>query len=131
MPAGLAYVFLPAAWPHGWHSVGEALLGALVPSLTLWLVGELYFRIRKREGLGLGDVKMVAMIGAFLGLSAGVLALIAGSMLGAVTGLLFILITRKDAATYELPFGTFLGATALYIAHFGAAWPAYPRLPGG
>src|ERR1035438_5504281 len=53
--------------PH-WASLGEAVLGAIVPGLFLWFGGWLYFKLRHREGLGLGDVKLVAMVGAFLGL---------------------------------------------------------------
>ena len=71
--------------------------------------------MRHREGLGLGDVKMVAMIGAFLGLQGALLTLIAGSLLGAIVGLFYIWFTGKDASTYELPFGTFLGTAALAV----------------
>lgn len=100
-------------------SLAEALAGALVPTFFLWLGGYLYEKVRHKEGLGLGDVKMMAMIGAFLGLRASLLTLIAGSVLGSVVGLLYILITRKDASSYELPFGTFLGAAAIVVALTG------------
>ena len=50
-----------------WTSLTEALLGAIIPGFCLWLAGWLYFKLRQREGLGLGDVKLVAMVGAFLG----------------------------------------------------------------
>ena len=100
-------------------SLAESLAGALVPTFFLWLGGYLYEKIRHREGLGFGDVKMMAMIGAFLGLRASLLTLIAGSVVGSVIGLLYILITRKDASSYELPFGTFLGAAAIVVALTG------------
>ncbi len=96
-------------------SVGESLFASLLCSVVLWAVGALYEKIRHREGLGLGDVKMVAMIGAFLGLGNTLLTLITASLLGAVVGLFYIWFTGKDASTYELPFGTFLGAAALVI----------------
>src|SRR5205823_2577620 len=51
-----------------WVSVAESLFGALLPASFLWLGGFLFEKVRHREGLGLGDVKMIAMIGAFLGL---------------------------------------------------------------
>ena len=60
------------------------------------------------------------MIAAFLGLQPALLALLVGSVLGAVTGLIYIWITRKDASTYELPFGSFLGVGALAVAWFAA-----------
>ena len=96
-------------------SAFESAFSALVCAGALWLVAVLYERVRHREGLGLGDVKMVALIGAFLGLQAALLTLIVASLLGAVVGLLYIWITGKDASTYELPFGTFLGIAALGV----------------
>jgi leader peptidase (prepilin peptidase)/N-methyltransferase len=96
-------------------SVGDSLFSAAFCSGVLWGVGALYEKIRHREGLGLGDVKMVAMIGAFLGLQGSLLTLIVASLLGAVVGLFYIWFTGKDASTYELPFGTFLGAAALVV----------------
>lgn len=100
-------------------SMGESLLAAVFCGGTLWLVGYLYEKVRHREGLGFGDVKMVAMIGAFLGLQGALMTLIVGSLLGAVVGLCYIWFTGKDASTYELPFGTFLGAAALGVGFFG------------
>lgn len=100
-------------------SLAESAFAAVFCAGTLWLVGSLYQRMRHREGLGLGDVKMVAMIGAFLGLQGALLALIVGSLLGAVVGLAYIWFTGKDASTYELPFGSFLGAAALAVGFFG------------
>jgi leader peptidase (prepilin peptidase)/N-methyltransferase len=100
-------------------SMAESLFAALFCGGTLWLVGYLYQKLRHREGLGFGDVKMVAMIGAFLGFEGALLTLIVGSLLGALVGLCYIWFTGKDASTYELPFGTFLGVAALGVGFFG------------
>lgn len=100
-------------------SVADSLFAAGLCAGALWGVGALYQKIRHREGLGLGDVKMVAMIGAFLGLQGALLTLIVGSLVGAITGLGYVWFTGKDASTYELPFGTFLGVAALGVAFFG------------
>jgi leader peptidase (prepilin peptidase)/N-methyltransferase len=100
-------------------SVADALFAALFCAGALWGVGALYQMLRHREGLGLGDVKMIAMIGAFLGVQLTLLTLIVGSLLGAIIGLAYIWFTGKDASTYELPFGTFLGAAALGVGFFG------------
>jgi leader peptidase (prepilin peptidase)/N-methyltransferase len=112
---GLIFAVLARFDPH-LISLKESAFGALIASGVLWLVGWLYKKIRHREGLGMGDVKMLAMMGAFLGAPDTLLAFIAGSAFGAVTGLAYILATRKDASTYQLPFGTFLGAAALAVA---------------
>jgi len=101
------------------HSLAEASFGALLPAFFLYGGGWLYEKIRHREGLGLGDVKLIIMVGAFLGLRGALLTLILGSLSGSILGYGFIKITRKDASTYELPFGTFLGLAGLVIALFG------------
>jgi leader peptidase (prepilin peptidase) / N-methyltransferase len=99
-------------------SFADALIGAAVGGGVLWLVGEAYFRLRGRAGMGFGDVKMMLMAGAFLGLRRTVLTILAGSLLGAILGAVFIVASRKKS-TYELPFGTFLGAAALLVVFFG------------
>ncbi|MHB8411739.1 MAG: prepilin peptidase [Candidatus Acidiferrales bacterium] len=99
-------------------SFADALIGAAVGGGVLWLVGEGYFRLRGREGMGLGDVKMMLMAGAFLGLRRTLLTILLGSVLGAILGAIFILSSRKGS-DYELPFGTFLGAAALLVVFFG------------
>jgi len=100
-------------------SLGESALGAFVCSGLLWLVGWLFEKLRHKEGLGFGDVKMLAAVGAFLGLQGAILTIVIGSMLGAVSGLLYIRVTSRDAASYQLPFGTFLAAAALIVAAEG------------
>jgi leader peptidase (prepilin peptidase)/N-methyltransferase len=109
-------LLLPAEWGRAWVSAIDAVLSAAAVSGILWFAGWAFHRLRKREGLGFGDVKMAAMLGAFLGLQGALLALILGSVLGSVVGLTYIFATGKDASTYKLPFGTFLGAAALAFA---------------
>jgi leader peptidase (prepilin peptidase)/N-methyltransferase len=94
------------------------VLGAFLGSGLLWVVSEAYFRLRKREGMGFGDVKMMLMVGAFLGPKRTLLTIFAGSLLGSVIGVTYILARRKGS-DYELPFGTFLGTAALLAAFFG------------
>jgi leader peptidase (prepilin peptidase) / N-methyltransferase len=100
-------------------SLGESLVGAAACSGLLWLAGWVFERIRHKQGLGLGDVKMLALVGAFLGLQGALETMIIGSLLGAVAGLIWIKATGKDAATYKLPFGTFLAAAGLIAAAAG------------
>ncbi len=99
-------------------SFADAILGAVAGSGLLWVVAEGYFRLRGREGMGLGDVKMMAAVGAFFGLKRTLMTILAGSLLGSVIGILLIAISKKGR-DYELPFGTFLGAGALLVLFFG------------
>jgi len=111
-----ALFVVPYTWGPRWVSVGEAVIGAAVSSGSIWFAGWLYEKIRHREGLGFGDVKMIFMIGAFLGLPGALLTLIVASLIGAIGGLLYIYFAGKDASSYELPFGSFLGAAGLAVA---------------
>jgi leader peptidase (prepilin peptidase)/N-methyltransferase len=99
-------------------SFADAALGALAGSGLLWIVAEGYFRLRGREGMGLGDVKMMAAVGAFLGLKRTMMTVLVGSLLGSVIGI-FLIAFSKKGREYELPFGTFLGAGALLVVFFG------------
>jgi leader peptidase (prepilin peptidase)/N-methyltransferase len=119
IPTGLARLILPSSTGTHWLSVTEAVIGGGLSSGCIWSVGWLYQKVRHREGLGLGDVKMIAMIGTFLGLQGAMLTLIVASVAGGVGGLIYIFFTGKDASTYELPFGSFLGMAALAVAAFG------------
>ncbi len=99
-------------------SVVEAALGAALPSAALWIGGRIFEKLRHKEGLGLGDVKLVAMMGAFLGLRGALIALFWGSISGSILGYAWMKATGKDPATYQLPFGTFLAASGIVIAIF-------------
>jgi len=104
--------------PQAALSFADAVLGALAGSGLLWIVAEGYFRLRGREGMGLGDVKMMAAVGAFLGLKSTMLTVLVGSLLGSVIGIFLMAVTKKGR-DYELPFGTFLWAGALLVVFFG------------
>jgi len=104
---------------EGLRSVAESAVGAGLPAFFLWGGGWLYEKVRHREGLGFGDVKLIAMVGAFLGLRGALLTLILGSVAGSLVGYTYIKLTGKDASTYELPFGTFLGLAAIVAALAG------------
>ncbi len=119
MDRGLVSLFVPYRWSATAVSVVEAAAGALLAGGMVWMIGALYEKFRKREGLGLGDVKMIAAAGAFLGLEGALLTVMAGSILGSVVGIAYIRRTGKDPATYELPFGSFLGVAALGVALLG------------
>ncbi|MBI4482374.1 MAG: prepilin peptidase [Acidobacteria bacterium] len=94
------------------QSLTQPLWGALVGGGALWLVGTAYLKLRQIEGLGFGDVKMMTMVGAFLGWKLTVLTIFLGSAGGAVLGTFLILFKGRDLK-HQLPFGSFLGVAAL------------------
>ena len=85
-----------------------AALGAFLLSVPIWALGLFWGRVRKVEALGLGDVKLLVLIGAFLGVEAGFPALMMGAVGGLVIGVIYIAVTRQSFRTYQLPFGSFL-----------------------
>jgi leader peptidase (prepilin peptidase)/N-methyltransferase len=98
----------------GWRS---ALIGIVAGGLIPFAIASAYETLRGHEGLGMGDVKMLAMIGAFLGWERMLLTLVVGSVAGSIVGLGFI--AAGKGAKYALPFGTFLAAGALAAAFAG------------
>jgi leader peptidase (prepilin peptidase)/N-methyltransferase len=102
-------------FPPGWSASG---LGILLGGGVLLAIAEVYYRVRREEGLGMGDVKMLAMIGAFLGWQAVLLTLVLSSFLGSAVGL-SIMAARKGDLKYALPFGTFLAVGAVVSSLVG------------
>src|SRR5678816_4560855 len=96
----------------------SSLIGLLIGGGVLFAIGEVYYRTRGVEGMGMGDVKMLAMIGAFLGWPLMLLTLILASFTGAILGLAMI-VSGRGGAKAALPFGTFLAVGALVSAVAG------------
>ncbi len=110
--AGLvASLFLPPG-------IRDAVIGAFVGGGVLWGIGEAYYRYAGEEGMGGGDVKMLAMIGAFLGWQLVLITLVLSSVTGAVIGVIVIALRRGDMK-YALPFGTFLSLAAIIASLYG------------
>ena len=106
-----------------------SVLGGLIGGGILYVVGFFYQVVRKRAGLGMGDVKMMAMVGAFLGWRLAVLTIFVASLAGSVIGLLLILFKGKTLQ-HKLAFGTFLGASAAAMLFLGISflgWYTAPR----
>ena len=98
----------------------DALIGVIIGGGVLWLIGEAYFRYSGHEGMGGGDVKMLAMIGAFLGWKLVLVTLVLSSVLGSIIGLI-VIAARKGGMKYALPYGTFLALGALFASLAGEA----------
>ncbi len=96
----------------------SSVVGALIGGGVLLIVAMAYQFLRKRQGLGMGDVKMMAMVGAFLGWRSAFLTIFFGSFLGSIVGLLLILFGGRTLQT-KLAFGTFLGAAATASLFWG------------
>ncbi len=108
---GLAFsLFLPPG-------IGDALIGAAVCSLLLWGMGELVSRVLGKDALGFGDVKMIAMMGAFLGWQLTLVALFLASFAGSIIGVGLVAVTRNR--DYEIPLGSFLALGAIAAAAAG------------
>jgi len=132
----------------------DALIGAAFGSFLLWFLAIVYKFVRKREGMGLGDVKMMAMAGAFLGLRNTFLTILFGAVLGSIVGIGVVVAMHSSAAVkhlaerasrrglgttnnlrwaiasqYQLPLGTFLGIAALIVMFaFTGFYYAVPSL---
>jgi leader peptidase (prepilin peptidase)/N-methyltransferase len=96
----------------------DSLIGILVGGGVLYAIAEIYYRVRDEEGLGMGDVKMLAMIGAFVGWKLTLVTLMMASFAGSMIGLGLILMQR-GGMKHALPFGTFLALGAGLAATVG------------
>ena len=90
----------------------DSLSGVLLGGGILYAIAGGYYLWRREEGMGMGDVKMLAMIGAFLGWKAVLVTLVLSSFSGAIIGLLLMAV-QKGNMKFALPFGTFLAIGAL------------------
>jgi leader peptidase (prepilin peptidase)/N-methyltransferase len=117
LPGIVVGFILSFVLPPGWLT---SLLGILIGGGVLFAIMEAYARARGFEGLGMGDVKMLAMIGAFLGWPLMLLTLVLASFAGSVIGV-GLMATQRGGMKTALPFGTFLAVGALVAAVAGDA----------
>lgn len=96
----------------------SALLGAIAGGGTLFLIAEVWSRLRGVDAMGFGDVKMLAMVGAFLGLELVILTFVLSSFLGGIAGGVLVL-SRRGTMASKVPFGTFLAAAAVIASLWG------------
>jgi leader peptidase (prepilin peptidase)/N-methyltransferase len=105
----------------GQITLRDSLIGIAVGGGFLWAIAAGYELIRKQEGMGFGDVKLLAMVGGYQGWEAALFALVIGSVIGTVVGL-GLMIARRGRLDMEIPFGPFLIAGALLHLFGGPAF---------
>jgi prepilin signal peptidase PulO-like enzyme (type II secretory pathway) len=114
----LAVVSLSSKYQPGFEDAYGGLMrasvGALISGGLIWCIRALYFFIRGFEGMGLGDIKMMSIVGAFLGLGGAIGALLLGSISGVIAGLILIYRGGRDFKA-PLPFGACLGGASLIV----------------
>ena len=115
LPGIVVGVAFSAVTEPGWAA---SLIGLLAGGGVLYLVAAVYFRVRHEEGLGMGDPKMLAMIGAFLGWKLTLVTLMLASLTGTVVGL-GMMAAGRGTLKYALPFGCFLAVGAAVSATAG------------
>jgi leader peptidase (prepilin peptidase)/N-methyltransferase len=121
---GLGVGILFAGLQRGIRGAGAALLAAAAAAMILLLISGTYWLMRRRMGMGLGDVKLLAMVGAWLGVRQTALVLFLGVLVGAVYGVGLLLFRRRQedevpAGQLPVPFGTMLCAAGLYSVFLG------------
>jgi len=115
LPGIVIGLMLSAIAPPG---IKDAAIGVLVGGGLLYAIAGAYYLWRREEGMGMGDVKMLAMLGAFLGWKAVLVTVILASFAGAVVGLA-MMAAQRGSMKYALPFGTFLAIGAVIAMFVG------------
>jgi len=108
-------------------SLVGAVIGALIGGGSLWLMGWTWEKLRGIEAMGLGDVKMMSMVGAYLGWRLTILTIFVGVLSGSLIGIVLMARQRERDMQMLLPFGVFLGLGSIAALLFGApivAWYA-------
>lgn len=108
-----------SGYPLWLLSLAGAILGALVGGGSLWLVGEIWKRLRGVDAMGLGDVKMMFAVGALLGWRLTFLTIFIGAFTGAIIGIFMISRQKEKDFQAQIPFGIFLGIGAIISLLFG------------
>ncbi len=95
-------------------SMTESIIGAILGYLFIWTSNKIYLLITDKEGIGMGDAKLLASIGALLGASALIPTLLIGSLLGLVGGLIWLKINKLDKSA-AFPFGPYLSLAGILV----------------
>ena len=96
-----------------------AIIGAVAGGSLFYLVGEAFYRLRHIAGMGGGDIMLMILVGAFLGLPLALLTVLLGSLLGLLVAIPFVIINRQRFWRFKWPYGSFLGAAGIYCCLWG------------
>ncbi|MFB3923150.1 MAG: A24 family peptidase [Terriglobia bacterium] len=111
-------------------SLAGAVAGALVGGGIFYVIGALFLRLTGKEGLGFGDVMLMLMVGTFLGVPLTLMTILLGSLLGTVVAVPLEILSPRFRH-HPWPFGSFLGAAAIYVSLGGQSLlDAYLRWSG-
>lgn len=115
LPFGLAMAFLPESWVPGWPVRGwDSVLGAVLGAALFLLVLVIFKLATGRDGMGLGDVKLMGGVGAFLGYPALPAAILVAAPAGIITWVMLAALKKADR-DHPLPFGPFLAVGAMVV----------------
>jgi leader peptidase (prepilin peptidase)/N-methyltransferase len=117
LPGIIVGVLVSLLHPH--LSVINSLIGVLVGGGSLYVVASVYHLVTKREGMGGGDVKLLAMIGAFVGWKGVLFTILCSSFIGSAVGVILMLISSEADSKYAVPFGPFLSLGAVIYIVWG------------
>ena len=102
----------------------ESILGILIGGGSLYLVAGLYYALKKKEGMGGGDIKLLAMMGAFVGWKGVLFTVFVASMVGTISGVL-VMLRQQKGLKLAIPFGPFLSIGAISYIFFGSEFVAW------
>jgi leader peptidase (prepilin peptidase)/N-methyltransferase len=108
-----SFIFIPQM------TVKHALFGVLLGGGSLTLVALVYYLLRRQEGMGGGDIKLLAMIGAAIGPKGVLFTIFMGSLAGSIVGFAIILMTRHSGMKLKIPFGPYLSIGAVLYVFYG------------
>jgi leader peptidase (prepilin peptidase)/N-methyltransferase len=111
-------IFFAASFALPEITLVESILGILIGGGSLWIVAQLYYVLTRKEGMGGGDIKLLAMMGAIIGWKGVIFTIFMASAIGTVVGLLVILKTRTSMKL-KVPFGPFLAIGAIAYIFLG------------
>jgi len=114
---GIALGLIFSWWLGDWQ---DALIGAIAGYGIFWLIARMFLWLTGREGMGYGDFKLLAMLGAFMGWQALPFIILASSVVGTIAGVIFLLLAKKGLRA-EIPFGPYLAVAGMIWFVWGDA----------